>query len=448
MPRPPTLKPSYCRDKTSGQAYVRLSGRKHYLGAYGSRKSRDKYDQLIGQWIASGRAPLPQINPHDAGSSITVSTLINAWITHAHGWYGTTAIAGRRPSGELGNYWDVLSELRRLYGPTRANDFGPKALKALAAALATDRTYTDAAGAIIFRRGMCRNVVNRSLSRVKHVFKWGVEEELLPGEAHYRLQAVRGIPPGRGQARESDPVTSVSDEHVAAVLPYLSRHVAAMVRVQRLSGMRPGEVCAMRRCDLDTRKPVWLYQPPKHKTAHHGKTRQISLGPKAQEILATFPPRTPDPAEYVFSPADAERERNEQRRRERQTPLTPSQILRAQEAVGRQRQRPPRDHYDVASYRRAVERACELAFGMPRELRPRPADTPEQKDQKAAGRSEWRREHKWRLNQLRHTAATATRRQYGLDAAQLLLGHSSRRMTEVYAEPDTELAARVMLEIG
>ena len=67
-----------------------------------------------------------------------------------------------------------------------------------------------------------------------------------------------------GQAREVEPV---ADEHVEVVLPLVSPQVAAMVRVQRLCGMRPCEIVIMRRCDIDMTSDVWVFTPHDHKNA-------------------------------------------------------------------------------------------------------------------------------------------------------------------------------------
>ena len=40
------------------------------------------------------------------------------------------------------------------------------------------------------------------------------------------------------------------------------------------------------------------------------------------------------------------------------------------------------------------------------------------------------------------------RERYGIEAAQTVLGHSDPKTTEIYAERDFEMAARVMREIG
>ncbi|HRQ73988.1 MAG TPA: tyrosine-type recombinase/integrase, partial [Phycisphaerales bacterium] len=63
--------------------------------------------------------------------------------------------------------------------------------------------------------------------------------------------------------------------------------------------------------------------------------------------------------------------------------------------------------------------------------------------------AEWRRTHRWHPHQLRHSAATRIRREFGLEAAQLVLGHSSAVITDaVYAERDQTKVAEVVRRVG
>jgi integrase len=469
MARPRTLRPKYRHHKSTGRAYIVIDGKTYYLGKYESPESRDEYDRLIGEWIGRGRAPLPSVDARDAGSRLTVSTLIAAWTKWARPRYGAAELPdGKRPKGELGNYWDILRELRRLYGNTAAVGFGPVQLEALRDALGQEREFTDTkTGRVVRRQGMSRKVINRHMSRVRRVFKWGVRKGLIPGEVHHKLCSVDAL--RYGEARETQDVAPVAETDVEAVLPFLSRHLRAMAELQLRGSMRPGEVCGMKWADIDTtptsgaerlkcrscqgQEPCdthsnWMYRPTKHKTQHHGKARMIPLGPRAQAILTKFLPAQIDPAAYVFSPAQAEAERNAKRREENTKPKTASQLKRAEAAAERTRVRPPGERYDVAGYRRAIARACEKAFGMPDEFKPKEDDKPQQKQERATKRSAWHREHKWRPNQLRHTGATLTRKRFGLEATQQVLGHSSKRTTELYALPDVGLAAKVAAEMG
>jgi hypothetical protein len=121
MPRLIHSNPSYCRHKATGQAYVTIDGRDIYLGTYGAAASRAAYDRMIGQWLANGRC-LPTEQP------ATISEVITAFWKHAQVYY-------RRPdgtqTGEANMFKYALRPLRRLYGATPANEFGPLALVAV-----------------------------------------------------------------------------------------------------------------------------------------------------------------------------------------------------------------------------------------------------------------------------------------------------------------------------
>jgi integrase len=49
---------------------------------------------------------------------------------------------------------------------------------------------------------------------------------------------------------------------------------------------------------------------------------------------------------------------------------------------------------------------------------------------------------------LRHNRATEVRRRYGIEAAQVALGHARADVTEVYAEKNMEMATRIAREMG
>jgi integrase len=60
----------------------------------------------------------------------------------------------------------------------------------------------------------------------------------------------------------------------------------------------------------------------------------------------------------------------------------------------------------------------------------------------------WQQDHRWHPHQLRHSAATRLRKQYGLEAARVVLGHRSAAVAEVYAEIDQTKARQIMGEVG
>jgi hypothetical protein len=97
-----------------------------------------------------------------------------------------------------------------------------------------------------------------------------------------------------------------------------------MVELQLVTGMRPGEVIAMRPRDIDRTTRPWQYKPAHHKTLHHGHDRVVFLGKKAQAIITPYLLRPED--KPLFSPAEAEKQRreaiHEQRVQTNSTPLS------------------------------------------------------------------------------------------------------------------------------
>jgi integrase len=380
--------PSYRLHKPTNQAVVTIGGRDYYLGTYNSAKSRAEYDRLISEWLANGRQLA-------AIQAATVNELMVGYIRHVDSYY----VKDGSPTSEAGLIRLSLRVLKNLYGHTIAKDFGPLALKTLRQA------YIDS--------GLCRSEVNRRTRHVVQFFKWAVENEFIPASVHHGLRAVSSLRKGRTNVRETEPIKPVPDAHVDAILPHVSRQVSAMITLQRLTGMRPGEVTIMRTIDLDRRGSIWEYIPGRHKTEHHNKDRQIFLGPKAQEILRSW--LRPDVEEYLFSPKEAEAERLAGMRLRRKTPVQPFQ--RDRRKLGRARSFA--DFYTVRAYYTAIRRGC-LKAGVP----------------------------PWGANRLRHNAATRLRREFGLDVARVILGHSSPAVTEIYAEVDREKAIAVMERVG
>lgn len=423
MVNKPKLVPAYRLHKASGKAVVTLGGRDVYLGEFRSRVSKQNYDRHVAEWLASGRQTTQSVIAHE----ITVVEILAAFKLYAEAYYRKHD----RSTRTADHFRPLYRLIRPLYGRDPAISFGPLALKVLQAKLVEN--------------GASRSYVNDSTKRIKQIFKWAVSMELIPPAVHQALATVPGLRKGKTTARENPPITAVSDEIIDATLPHLSSVVRDLVRLQRLTGARPNEVVAIRPSDVDCSQEIWRYVPREHKTEHHGKQRVILIGPQGQKILGPYLRR--NPAENCFNPQQAVGEMRRKRRAARKTP----------ESCGNgpgdnRKQRPrrtPGDCYTSNTYRRAIHRACEIAFGMPSELQklPRHSDDPdfERLRRRAA---EWRAAHCWSPNQLRHTAGTEVRKKFGAEAAQTVLGHSHLTVTEIYAERDLAKAEMVMRELG
>jgi integrase len=398
--------PGLSHHKGSGLGVVRLNGRDVYCGRFGSAEWQANYHRTIGEWLANGRR-MPDHSGNDAPGpeDLTINELALAYLQFADGYYRKNG----EPTSEVQDIRLSVRPLRQLFGTLGAGDFGPLQLKTVRQA------FVDS--------GLCRNEVNKRARHLIRLFGWGVEEATVPAQVHWGLKAVKGLKKGRSGARESEPVKPVPDAFVDAIRPHVPPAIWTMVQLQRLSGMRPQEVCLMRTSDLDTSGRIWIFVPQAHKTEQHGKERRIHLGPVAQEVLRPWL-RTELTA-YLFSPREAMDERWAERRRARKSPLTPSQSGRKRKAKPK---RSPGQRYDTRSYYHDV------LYGIRRANR----------EAKGAGGEEIPH---WYPNQLRHNAATRLRREFGLDVARAVLGHSSPVVTEVYAELDGAKAAEAMEKV-
>jgi integrase len=392
--------PSYRRHKSSGQAVVTLGGRDHYLGKMNSPASKAEYNRVTREWLAGGGVA--------ATPELAISELLAAFWRHAKSHY---LGADGKPTSEFATYKTLLQRIKAQYGKTPAVEFGPIRLKAFRQSL------VDA--------GLSRGVVNRTISRVRQIFRWGAENELIPASIVEALRCVAGLQRGKTTAREMEPVMPVPDVFVDAVLPYVAPQIAAMIELHRAAGMRSGEVCQMRTIDINMAGGVWQYTPVRHKTQHHGHPRIIYLGPKAQQILRPWL-RT-SLSEYLFQPAEAEAWRREKRHAARTTPL------REGNSPGTNRKRKPckvpGECYNTSGYLQAVKYGIQRC-NREREkqgLPPIPS---------------------WHPHQLRHNHATMVRREYGLEVARLLLGHRRADVTEIYAEADQRRAVEAAAKIG
>ena len=205
-------------------------------------------------------------------------------------------------------------------------------------------------------QALSRGVINHRIGRIIRVFKWGVAEEIVPESVWRALTTVRGLEKGRTTVRETEPVQPVAVEVVEATLPFLLPPVRAMVELQLSTGMRPGEVCAMRACELDTTGEVWLYRPEQHKTKHRGKERVVAIGPRGQEIIRPF--LKLDTQAYLFSPRDALTALRSPAFRSK-TKVQPSQQCRKK----RKPRKAPGEHYVTLSYLHAVAKAVARQHG-------------------------------------------------------------------------------------
>jgi integrase len=410
MPRLKYAVPSYRKHKQSGQAIVTLNGKDYLLGPHGTAASRAKYDRLIQEWLDRGRQPAI-----DTEDGLSILELTGRYWIYALERY----VRNGRPTAEQFHIKTACQHLLRLYENEPVNTFGPVQLKAVR------QSMIDG--------GWARKYINQQVGVLVRMFKWGVTEALVPVSVHAAVDLVDGIRRGQTAARETQKIRGTDETRIQAILQHLSPTVRAMVELQHVTGMRPGEVCIMRPMDMDRSHPVWEYRPQDHKTAYHDQDRVVCIGPKGQAVLRPFLLRASDA--YCFSPAESMDWHRQRRHEERKTPISCGNVPGSNRK--QKPQRTPGAKFDAGSYRRAIHRACDIAFPAPEE------------DLGDAGLlAAWRKEHRWSPHQLRHSMATRIRREFDIEAAKAVLGHSATNVTGIYAEVDHRRAVEVAKRIG
>ena len=408
MPRIAVVKPHH-------HARVRIGGQAYWLGKCPNKtitqRQHAEAARLWHQFLKTGMPPEQQQKKKPSGQSSSgkhsVKELADKYLEYAETYY-------QHADGTPTSSVSIIHMALRSLSPWNhlcAESFGPKTLKSL-----QNREIG---------RGRPRVTVNRITKTIRQIFKWAASEEIVSATVWHALCTVACIRKGRTIAHEIKPIEEVPDWVVTATMPFVSPVVAAMIGLQRWTGMRPGEVVIIRPCDIDRSNEIWIYQPLHFKTDWQvNAKRVVPIGLEGQKILLPFLDRQPE--DFCFSPEESEAWRSTKRRKNRQSPMTPSQKKRKPKANG---QRRPGIRYDSASYRRAIKRGINTAN------KQREKDGLELLPD-------------WSPNQLRHLRAGELEETLGIEMASALLGHSKVETTAIYARRKQQLAIKAARMTG
>ena len=366
---------------------------RHYLGPYGSPEAAAEYARLNEAWRQNNGFVAPKRD------ILSVAGLCREFMAYCRTNYSPKS---REPK----KYFRALSQLVDFFGTEPAEKMGLLEIENFRNSLIRSDRY-------------CRQEINARITRIKSALTWAAQRRIIPAAVVAEICLLKPIP--RGRYRDNPKVKPVPIEHVLATLPYLSSTVAAMVRLQLITGCRPEEIRIMRPRDIDRelKNGCWRYKPAHHKTQRFSEIKIIPLNEAARAIIAEFSILLPDDSdEYIFRPVDAVAEQRRKKAENVKKPKTPS---RAARDLARRKARREKfaDCYSAAAYRRAIARAAKKA-GVPH----------------------------WFPYQLRHTSATEVRKRFGLEAAQILLGHKNPGTTLIYAEPDVAAAEKLAGKIN
>jgi len=390
MPKLNSRYPKNCRDRN--QAFSWYNGKRIYHGAWGSPEAKKSYDRFIAALLENPTLPLRM-----GADGVLISELAAGFVEYVE--------SRNMDKTDVGHFKRAVGFLVEVYGKFSVNEFSPKKLKAV-------RNQMVKAGTL------SRPMINLYVRKIRSVFSWGTEEEVVNSNVVHAIREVKALRKGEQGTFEPPPRKNVPDDVVRRTLPFLPATVSAMIQIQRMLGTRPSEVFNMRVGDIDRTRGngLWYYVPAHHKTEQHIGEKPMPLGKPEQKILAPFlEGKTAEQA--IFSPAQAQAERNAERRANRKTKRTPSQKMRDAKRAAKPKQY--REFYDKHTYNRAVAYAITKAN---RHLQEGEKPIP-----------------KWSPYALRHAAATETSRTAGKDKAKALLAHRSIRTTEIYDHSDLEV---------
>lgn len=384
--------PCYCLHKPTDQAFctIRVAGRRvaRYLGVFGSMGSFVRYEEVLREVGISG--------DHISQAVDVARLLVRS---------GSGPLRNARTPVTVQALYNAFQK----WAPTHyrlpsgdvsreVDNFRDSFREMLDLFGATPVAHLSRSDLVSVRqrmidRKLSRKVINQRVGRIVRVFVWGGDEDrkLVPDSVAAAFRLVSPLKPFRSLAKETEPVGPVPVADLQKVLAVAHPVLKAMLTLQLLTGCRPGEVRLLQKKMVQEVDGACVLDfGLHHKMAYKGRKRVVPIGPQARELLQEWLAKS-EPDQHLFRPE-----------------FSPK-------SAGRKR----RSFYSSAAYTLSVRYACQKA-GVP----------------------------PFGPNRVRHRAATDIRKLFDLDAAQAVLGHSSRTTTERYASPVNDLAKKVAEERG
>jgi integrase len=409
QPTPVSLRPHHGYKSWSTDWYDDQGHRRTKRFGKEGEVSRATARGLFNRWMKNEWEAKPFVRNPDDPTLFTVRMLAEGYKAVAK----TLFVKNGKPTSHVHQVNAGMDALRDMFGDNPA-----AALSNPRVAKLRDAMIFDAAG-----DARAVKTVNGRLHCIKAACKWARERDLISAEVLADVLAVQPLRIGRCEAKAPREVKPVEWDVVERTKAKLPPTVCDMIDVQWLTGMRPGEVCSMRGMEIDSRGDMPIYSPSSHKLEHKNKKRRIPLGPQAWAIVKLRIGRG-----YLFSPATAQGERLATKAENRKTPLScgnvPGSNRKSRPAVA------PGACYTTNSYRKAIRHACRAV---------------EKEMQKTDPKAKF---PAWHPNQIRHSWATRTRDEFGIEAASDGLGHNVPATTAIYAERSLKRAKEVAKAVG
>lgn len=390
--KPHKSAPKLCRHKAKNLGYSTdpRTKKQIYFGTWGHAQTIENYQRWASEFLKP-----EEFSSTSTKDKATIGELLERYLVWSKRYYrvkGSTKVSTefncvRQACKEMVPWFDV---------PTK--DFKPSDLITIRSKM-VERDAVSQNGQPS-RKKLRLTTVNAMITRIRRMFKRGVEWELVPADVYQAISCVQHLSWRTApELEEKQPIKPVDFDIVRQAFPFMNQKFRLMLRVHMFTGMRTTEVCGMRWSELKPfNESLYLYAPETHKTAHHGISKAIYLPVSMVDDLRKLN-RTADDKklDHVFL------------------------------SWGKGKSAGYKGPVQPSGYRTAIERAQERLAKHNSLLKipqiPR-----------------------WTLLQIRHTVATIVRQLYGLEGAQAVLGHASIDATQIYAERRNDLAVKIASE--
>lgn len=406
MARTASKTPTLRYHKQTKRYYIFGGGKRVYLGGHKGTAAKRRLEIIA--CMIEGTPPTV------AFASASGGTTLARALTEFRKWAPTHYTDNRA----IARFDAVIAAAIAAHGETPADQFDGQGVEDVRTVLTSRKPE------------LSRGYINCLIRALKTAFAWMKRRKIVCANTLAEVRQVKALMAGDG-GRETTPIPPVEDWVVEATRRECSCTIRAMIDLQRLTGMRPGELCRMRRCDVSTSMaevlpipgqrrtikaveaegvPIWRYVPSKHKNLHRGKMRIVPIGPDAQKVLLPFLERAPE--DYIFRPSDD---------------LSPA----------RHKALCAGPCYNVRAYHNAIVRAVGRANRLRKEaaekgLVPLFVRVPS-----------------WSPNQLRHAALEDTADRIDAEHAAAIGGHSaSMRALDSYVQATIRKAASAAAKVG
>lgn len=381
--------PKLCRHKAKNLGYSTdpRTKKQIYFGTWGHAQTIENYQRWASEFLKPEEFSSTSIK-----DKATIGELLERYLVWSKRYYrvkGSTKVSTefncvRQACKEMVPWFDV---------PTK--DFKPSDLITIRSKM-VERDAVSQNGQPS-RKKLRLTTVNAMVTRIRRMFKRGVEWELVPSDVYQALSCVQHLSWRTApELEEKQPIKPVDFDLVRRAFPFMNEKFRLMLRVHMFTGMRTTEVCGMRWSELQPfNDKLYLYSPESHKTAHKGFTKAIyipnSLVEEMRQLSRIAANKKIDHVFLSWGKGKAAGYKG---------PVQPS------------------------GYRTAIDRAQDrLARSNRFNNLPQVS--------------------RWTLLQIRHSVGTLVREQFGLEGAQAVLGHATLDATQIYAERRNNLAIEI-----